>query len=73
MTTKDTKLHEGRTGLNEESMRLGPEEKELVGSGLAPDQVNARIQRLVSHYLQRLGSADGGWDVLLREPAEVSH
>ena len=51
-------------------MRLSPCEKELVGSGIAPDEVDARIQRLVNDYQQRLGSANGGWDVLFRDPQD---
>jgi hypothetical protein len=39
----------------------------LIGTGIAPDEVDARIQRLVNNYLQRLGSANEGWDVLFRD------
>ncbi len=49
-------------------MQLGPEEEELVGSGIVGDEVGQRIGRLINGYLERLASANGGWDVLFRDP-----
>lgn len=36
----------------------------------APDTVEARIQWLVAHRLQALGSASNGWDWLFRDPRD---
>ena len=55
-------------------MRIEPSETEIVGEWiLVEDRVVAteacaRIQRLVTSHLRRLGDADGGWSTLFRDP-----
>ncbi|MEW6301915.1 MAG: Imm27 family immunity protein [Verrucomicrobiota bacterium] len=54
-------------------MRLLPEEHELYGftaAGQWDSATQSRIQQLVSQHLQRVGTADGGWSVLFRDPMD---
>ncbi|MDQ6633992.1 MAG: Imm27 family immunity protein [Gemmatimonadota bacterium] len=55
---------------------LSPEEEQLTGhwvdtpSGPHGDAVDQRIFWLVTERLVALGSADGGWDWLFRDPLD---
>ena len=54
-------------------MHLRPEERELYGFTAADEwdlATQSRIQQLVSQHLQRLGTADGGWSFLFRDPKD---
>lgn len=52
--------------------RLGPDESELfANSGDSDDEATtARIESLISSYLERIAEANGGWTVLFRDPSD---
>lgn len=58
---------------------LGPEERELTAtsgqdaSGRFTDPVDARIFWLVSRRLALVGTSDGGWSQLYRDPRDGRH
>ena len=41
-----------------------------VGGRIEADAVADRIKHLVAHRLDRVGSADGGWSILFRDPRD---
>jgi hypothetical protein len=55
---------------------LAPEETELKGEwyeaeqGIGADPVEHRIRWLIAHRLEGLGTAEGGWDWLFRDPRD---
>jgi hypothetical protein len=57
-------------------MKLAAHEHDLVGhwvtsgDGISKDSVAERIERLVAHHLQELGTDSSGWDLLLRDPTD---
>jgi hypothetical protein len=54
-------------------MLLHPDEHQLYGltpNGQWDSPVHSRIQHLISKHLKRLGSRDGGWTVLFRNPED---
>jgi Immunity protein 27 len=56
--------------------RLGSDETELRGTWISVDgemfgdPVELRIEHLVGHVLVKIGTADGGWSTLYRDPAD---
>jgi hypothetical protein len=57
--------------------KLSPSEDELRGKWVrgrdgcvAADEVEARINWLVSHHLRRICSDESGWDVLYQDPQD---
>ena len=48
--------------------QLGPDETELTASCNANDEVGLRIERLIHGFLERVAAANGGWDILFRDP-----
>jgi hypothetical protein len=56
--------------------RLGPAETELLETSHTVDGENVRspvalrIDHLIAHDLIEIGSADGGWSTLYRDPAD---
>lgn len=56
--------------------RLGPDETELHGSWIIIDKqvvgdpVSVRIDHLITSELIEVGTADGGWSTLYRDPVD---
>ena len=57
-------------------MKLNKSENKLIGQWLfengkmLKDPVSERIEWLINHHLKKIISANGGWDILYRDPED---